>query len=84
MTTSTKGSGGKVRQRPFYVIRRYLNLDGHTSYETVAECANITQAHTVARRLNRQRADGVFNVKNRKTHAVSADCIVLTAADKEP
>lgn len=31
MTTSTKGSGGKVRQRPFYVIRRYLNVDGHTS-----------------------------------------------------
>jgi len=67
MTTSTKGSGGKVRQRSFYVIRRYLNVDGHTAHETVAECANITQAHTVARRLSRQRADGVFNVKNRKS-----------------
>ena len=84
MTTSTKGSGGKVRQRPFYVIRRYLDADGHTSHETVAECANITQAHTVARRFSRQRTDGVFNVKNRKTHAVSPDCIVLTAADQEP
>ena len=84
MTTSTKGSGGKVRQRPFYVIRRYLNVDGHTSHETVAECANITQAHIVARRLSRQRTDGVFNVKNRKTDAVAADCLVVKKADQEP
>ena len=84
MTSSIKATSGKVRQRPFYVVRRYLNNKGHTAYETVAECMNITQAHTVARRLSRQRTDGVYNVKNRKTHAVSPDCIVLTAADQEP
>ena len=45
--------------------------DGHTAHETVAECANITtQAHIVARRLSRQRTDGVFNVKNRKSHLI--------------
>tara|TARA_B100000085_G_scaffold102782_1_gene93517 strand:- start:961 stop:1215 length:255 start_codon:yes stop_codon:yes gene_type:complete len=84
MTTATKGKGGKVRQRPFYVIRRYFDGKGHTAYETVAECANITQAHIVARRLSRQRTDGVFNVKNRKTDAVAADCLVIKATDQEP
>ena len=84
MTTATKGKGGKVRQRPFYVIRRYFNEKGHTAYETVAECANITQAHIVARRLSRQRTDGVFNVKNRKADAVAADCLVVKKADQEP
>ena len=84
MTTATKGKGGKERNRPFYVIRRYYNEKGHTAYETVAECAKLTQAHIVARRLRRQRTDGVFNVKNRKTHAVAADCLFLKASDQEP
>ena len=84
MTTATKGKGGKVRNRPFYVIRRYYDEKGHTAYETVAECAKLTQAHIVARRFSRQRTDGVFNVKNRKTDAVAADCLFLKASDQEP
>ena len=83
MTTATKGKGGRVRQRPFYVIRRYYDEKGHTAYETVAQCCNINQAHIVARRLSRQRTDGVFNVKNRKTDAVAADCLVLKKPDQE-
>tara|TARA_Y100000022_G_scaffold174442_1_gene162548 strand:+ start:87 stop:341 length:255 start_codon:yes stop_codon:yes gene_type:complete len=84
MTTATKGKGGKVRHRPFYVVRRYYDEKGHTAYETVAECAKLTQAHIVARRLSRQRTDGVFNVKNRKTDSVAADCLFLKATDQEP
>tara|TARA_B000000565_G_scaffold135057_1_gene102091 strand:+ start:387 stop:641 length:255 start_codon:yes stop_codon:yes gene_type:complete len=84
MTSGTKATGGTVRKQRVYVVRRYYDQDGHTARETVADCATTTQAHIVARRLSRQRNDGVFNVKNRQSHVIAPDCIVLTEADQEP